>query len=97
VAASQRADRLAESCEGARTPLLDQIDVPDPLTRREREVATLAASGLANQDIAERLVVSVRTVESHLRAAYAKLGVTGRDGLRPVLAPESALDATKPQ
>ncbi len=60
------------------------------LTRRETEVAELAAQGLPNTEIARRLVLSVRTVESHLYAAYAKLGVTGRSALTAVLAGGSA-------
>ncbi|MDX6556690.1 MAG: hypothetical protein QOD86_2885, partial [Miltoncostaeaceae bacterium] len=55
------------------------------LTRRELEVATLAARGLANEQIAERLVVSVRTVESHLYRAFAKLGIGGREELGPLM------------
>jgi len=55
------------------------------LTRREREAATLACHGLSNTDIARRLVVSVRTVESHLYSAYGKLGVAGRAELTEVL------------
>ncbi|NKQ52856.1 hypothetical protein HFP15_08175 [Amycolatopsis sp. K13G38] len=55
------------------------------LTRREREVATFAARGLSNVRIAERLNLSVRTVESHLYAAYGKLGVRGRGELTTVL------------
>lgn len=88
LAASARAARLARHCQGARTPALHAVELLIPLTRREREVATLAASGLANRDIAERLVVSLRTVENHLHAAYAKLGVTGRKDLGAILAPE---------
>ena len=45
-----------------------------PLTRRELEIATLAARGMTDRDIAATLVISVRTVESHLAAAYRKLG-----------------------
>ncbi|MGW5605401.1 LuxR C-terminal-related transcriptional regulator [Streptomyces sp. NPDC003753] len=51
------------------------------LTAREREVASLAASRLSNQEIADRLVVSVRTVENHLHRVYGKLGVTARTEL----------------
>ena len=80
--AAARARTLADLCEGARTPALTDIEEPLPLTRREREVAALAARGLTNQEIAERLVVSVRTVGNHLHSAYAKLEVTGRDELR---------------
>jgi DNA-binding CsgD family transcriptional regulator len=55
------------------------------LTRREQEVAALACHGLSNADIADRLVVSVRTVESHLYSAYGKLGVSDRAALAVVL------------
>ena len=51
---------------------------PGSLSRREREVARLAATGLSARDIAERLVVSTRTVESHLSSAYGKLGVASK-------------------
>lgn len=80
-----RARALAERCEGARTPALADLDRPLPLTRREREVATLAARGLSNRQIAERLVVSVRTAEGHLNQVFAKLGVTRREALRSIL------------
>jgi DNA-binding CsgD family transcriptional regulator len=56
-----------------------------PLTRRELEVATLAGKGMSDQDIAATLVISVRTVESHLAATYRKLGINSRRGLRQVL------------
>ncbi|GAB4099090.1 LuxR C-terminal-related transcriptional regulator [Sinomonas halotolerans] len=51
------------------------------LTRREREIAALAAAGLSDREIADRLIVSVRTVEGHLYRSYAKLGVTRREQL----------------
>lgn len=50
----------------------------DPLTGREVEVLRLAAEGLDNATIADRLTLSVRTVERHLSNAYLKLGVTGK-------------------
>ena len=83
--ASARAHRLAQACEGARTPALATIATPLPLTDREREIVTLAASGLSNRQIAQRLVVSVRTVEGHLYRACAKLGVSGRTELTTLL------------
>ncbi|PZT70799.1 hypothetical protein DN402_05460 [Streptomyces sp. SW4] len=55
------------------------------LTTREREVAALAAGGLSNRDIADRLVVSVRTVENHLHRVYHKLGVVQRADLAGLL------------
>ena len=53
------------------------------LTAREAQLIELAARGLSNAEIAERLVLSVRTVESHLYRAMHKLGVTHRRDLRP--------------
>jgi DNA-binding CsgD family transcriptional regulator len=55
------------------------------LTRREREVCALAGAGLGNAGIAERLVLSVRTVENHLQRAYDKLGVRTRGDLAAAL------------
>jgi DNA-binding CsgD family transcriptional regulator len=51
------------------------------LTPAERRVAELAADGLSNKEIARDLVVTVRTVEEHLKNAYAKLGVRSRTQL----------------
>jgi len=82
--AAARADRLAGEC-GARTPALRLAAQPLPLTQREREIVTLAADGLSNREIADRLVVSVRTIEGHLYRAGAKLGTTTRAELADVL------------
>ncbi|GAA3116704.1 LuxR family transcriptional regulator [Streptosporangium carneum] len=49
-----------------------------PLTRREREVAELVAEGLTNRQIAQRLVVVQRTVDSHVEHILAKLGFSAR-------------------
>jgi DNA-binding CsgD family transcriptional regulator len=57
------------------------------LTDREREVVELAARGLTNREIADRLFVSVRTVNTHLYRSYAKLGVNDRSQLAPLLFP----------
>ena len=53
---------------------------PVPLSA-EREIATMVAHGLNNREIAERLVLSRRTVEGHLYRIFAKLDVTDRDDI----------------
>lgn len=53
----------------------------DPLTEREREIAGLVAAALTNRQIAERLVLSERTVESHVRHILGKLGLANRTEL----------------
>jgi predicted ATPase/DNA-binding CsgD family transcriptional regulator len=52
---------------------------PTGLTAREVEVLLLAAQGLSYAQIAERLIISARTVDAHLRSIYGKLGVTSRN------------------
>jgi DNA-binding CsgD family transcriptional regulator len=52
---------------------------------REREVAELAAAGYTDREIADRLHLSARTVESHLYRAYRKLGVGSRAALGEIL------------
>jgi DNA-binding CsgD family transcriptional regulator len=53
------------------------------LTDREQQIRALVADGLTNEDIAARLKISSRTVESHLRMLFRKLNVTRRDQLTP--------------
>ncbi|HEX4099042.1 MAG TPA: helix-turn-helix transcriptional regulator [Pseudonocardiaceae bacterium] len=84
-AAATRAHQLAEASEGARTPALAAVAAPLPLTSREREIVALAAGGLSNRQIADRLIVSVRTVEGHLYRACGKLGATDRTELAALL------------
>jgi predicted ATPase/DNA-binding CsgD family transcriptional regulator len=60
------------------------------LTRREREVAGLLAEGLSNKEIATRLVISQRTVETHVDHVLGKLGITSRAQVASWVAEEGA-------
>ena len=71
---ANRAERLAHELEQA-------IQAGDPLTRREREIAELVSAGLTNRAIADRLVLSERTIEGHVRSTLAKLQLTNRTEL----------------
>ena len=82
---STRADSLAQRCGGASTPALRQAGERLPLTDREREIAMLVADGLSSRAVAERLSLSVRTVETHIYRAMAKTGTTSRDELANLL------------
>lgn len=50
----------------------------DGLTLREVEILRLVAAGMTNRQAAERLGLSIRTVDAHLRSIYAKLGIKSR-------------------
>lgn len=84
-AARRRVGALLGRCEGADTPALPRDD-GRRLSRREREVALLAARGLSSRQIADHLFLSVRTVDNHLQRSYVKLGVTNRQALAEALA-----------
>ncbi|MEV7811424.1 AAA family ATPase [Streptomyces flaveolus] len=60
------------------------------LTPQELEIARLAASGLSNKQIAERLYVSPRTVSTHLYQIFPKLGITRRAALRDAIGGDEA-------
>lgn len=84
-AAARRADELIASCGDVQTPALTTSRAAEQLTKREREVAGLAAAGESSREIAAKLVLSVRTVDNHLQNIYSKLGVTSRDELARAL------------
>ena len=95
TASAARAHFLLAAVPDGRTPLALHLALAPPeLTRRESEVAHLAARGLASSDIANRLCLSVRTVETHLARAYVKLGIGGRGELAGALAGDSPGSST---
>ncbi|WP_317446550.1 helix-turn-helix transcriptional regulator [Streptomyces collinus] len=75
-----RAVALARRCQGARTPALAGL-VLGELTARQRQIVALAAAGLSNREIADKLTLSVRTVGNHLYSAYTRLGASDRGAL----------------
>ncbi len=69
----QRTEKVATK------PITTSVEVLlEPLSGREQEVLELLAAGMANQKIAERLVVTVGTVKTHIKSIYGKLGVHSR-------------------
>ena len=79
------AHRLAQ--RGARKP---QACGQSRLTPREAQIAEMAVAGLSNREIGAKLSLSDRTVEHHLGAVFAKLGVRSRGGLAALRARERA-------
>ncbi len=83
-AADRRAATALGRCEG-RPPPAPGAAPGRSSARREHEVARLAADGLTNKAIADRLVLSVRTVETLLQRSYQKLGIERRADLAATL------------
>jgi LuxR family maltose regulon positive regulatory protein len=74
-------DQLLEDTKtelGLRTPSAIIQPLVEPLSERELEILNLVAEGLSNREIAERLIISVGTVKSHMHNIYGKLEVRGR-------------------
>jgi DNA-binding CsgD family transcriptional regulator len=63
----------------------------DQLTAQELQIAQLAAEGLSNREIGQRLYLSHRTISTHLYRVFPKLGITSRGELSAALAPRSAV------
>jgi DNA-binding CsgD family transcriptional regulator len=95
----ERAAQMAQECQmhrsageaveelrvlGARPRRLAFSGV-DSLTASERRVAQLAADGATNREIAQRLFITVKTVDSHLTRTYRKLGISSRRELAVAL------------
>jgi len=71
-------DIVASTQQGSKTPTAQAPPYPAGLTAREVEVLRLVAQGLSDAQVAEKLVVSPRTVTTHLTSIYNKLGVNSR-------------------
>lgn len=74
----RRAIEAMRRLGGTGQRLATRVGGPDQLTRRERQVARLAARGHTAREIAQHLMITERTVEGHLGAVYAKLGVSSK-------------------
>jgi DNA-binding CsgD family transcriptional regulator/type II secretory pathway predicted ATPase ExeA len=92
------AERLAGALDGGEplaVPAASVLSTARTLTARERDVASLAATGASDNDIAARLGLSVRTVQTHLAHVYTKTHTHGRRGLADVLAAPSGFPTQK--
>ena len=78
------ARELADECGGLSTPAL-RSPASQPLTGRQRECVELMLAGLTNREIADRLVMSVRSVEGHLYRAYQRMGTSSREELAAII------------
>jgi DNA-binding CsgD family transcriptional regulator len=76
AAASRAESRARDALAELGAPVAERL--VGGLSPRETEVLRLVARGLSNEDIAHRLVLSVRTVERHVANVYAKIGASGR-------------------
>jgi len=81
-----RAETLAQR-SGASTPSLVAAAEELPLTPREREIVKLIGAGFSGRAVAQRLGLSVRTIEGHIYRAMGKTGTTTRDELAALLPP----------
>ena len=85
LGATNRARELAGRCGDVHTPALSDAAAPAVFTGRMREVVMLAGGGLSNREIAERLQLSVRTVEGHIYRAAGRVGARDRNELARVV------------
>ncbi|KHO24527.1 helix-turn-helix transcriptional regulator [Mycolicibacterium setense] len=74
----------ADECGGLCTPAL-RNPAGQPLTHRQREIVELVVGGMTNKQIADRLVMSVRSVEGHLYRACQRVGVSSREELAAII------------
>jgi DNA-binding CsgD family transcriptional regulator/tetratricopeptide (TPR) repeat protein len=87
--ARSSADRAQAELRASGITVTETQGAPDPLaelTPQQRQIVRLAGDGLTNREIGDRLLLSPRTVGSHLYRSFPKLGITGRHQLRDVIA-----------
>jgi len=77
------ARELSDACGGLCTPAL-RTPASQPLTGRQREIVEFVIAGLSNREIAERLVMSVRSVEGHIYRACQRVGASSREELAAI-------------
>lgn len=77
------ANELSDACGGLCTPAL-RSPASQPLTGRQREIVELVFAGLSNRQIADRLVMSVRSVEGHVYRACQRVGASSREELASI-------------
>jgi DNA-binding CsgD family transcriptional regulator len=77
------AKELSDACGGLCTPAL-RSPASQPLTGRQREIVELVLAGLSNRQIADRLVMSVRSVEGHVYRACQRVGASSREELASI-------------
>lgn len=82
-----------ELVAGGARPRRSALSGVEGLTPSEGRVASLAAEGMTNRDVAQTLFVTTKTVEMHLSRAYGKLGIGSRDELAAALAPSDGEEA----
>src|SRR6185437_10626431 len=82
--ASALARELADECGGLRTPAL-RTPTGLKLSGRQRDVVELVVAGFSNREIAEKLVMSVRTVEGHVYRACQRVGAQSREELASII------------
>jgi DNA-binding CsgD family transcriptional regulator len=83
--AAARSEKLVKLCGDIVTPASADPGERLPLSVREREIVALLADGLTSRSVADRLSLSVRTVEGHIYRAMAKTGAGSREALAGIL------------
>ncbi len=90
MVAAVRSRELARACPGYAPPL--HRELPEPISKRQLEIARWGAAGLSTKDIADRLYITAKTVDNHLLRIYRELGISGREELVTAIPPSSIPD-----